>query len=267
MSSFVEKILQNPTTVRKSKMISKSPFQGITISKGDREELFGFTCDRTYVKVTALDKLKKYVKISRLRDLSQFSRGSYCCAACVIEVKKKSIIVSDLRTTTKILLFSCHIPIPFEPSDIILFANAPIHTDIIEISSEDQIIKIGHNDFIEECSHYHEGDKCSKCVDSRKNSMCDIHCHQKYKESSNQRMILRSACPCEENNRQKPFNFSCFSIQTKPEENLKELKEYLSKHTNSRQDKIVQSMQIMSSPQSSPILGQGFRKGDMIPLF
>ena len=262
MSTFLQEIIRDPAAVKQTKKLSKKPFENLVPSKGNDSDLFGYHCDITYIKPDSLKSLKKYGTFLPLHKLSIRSPNTYYCAACIISVKELSLKISDLRTTFRKIKLQYPLQQNFRPHDIILFANAKIiDSNSIYIHSDDQIIKVGHNNSIHKCSHYNPKENCSLIVDTRKNPICDCHCHTLFKEASSQRMILRGAVHLNEEPKKEKKDFSHLN---KPlPENPQELENYLVFHGNLRKQRILQSIK---SPLSSPILGQGFSTGDIIPL-
>lgn len=193
MKSFIDDITPDQEKVKKIKLFSKCPFQSVPVFHGGFQNMFHFNFDKTYVKLGALKKLEKIVKYVPLNEISpRLSGRSFFTIACVCDITRSTLQISDLRNTKySLIVEECP---SLQKFDMIALANFEISITL-RVRHLDQIIRIGHNEKVTKCSQCstNPNDKCTIFIDSRNGPHCDFHCQQLVMKSSEDRPMLKMA--------------------------------------------------------------------------
>lgn len=265
MMSFIDSITPDQDKAKKIKSFSKCPFKSVPVFHGGFQNMFQFNFDRTYVKLGALKKLEKIVKYVPLSELSpRLSGRSFFTIACVCDITRSAILISDLKNTKySLIVEECP---TLQQFDMIAIANFEISITL-RVKHSDQIIRIGHCDKISKCSQCdsNPNDKCTIYVDSRNGPHCDFHCHQLVMKSGDDRPMLKMA--------QTQLKFQNISPFTSPDRTPSMIKgpqvklpdDYLEKyfetHKGSRISKISK---IILPCKEDHKIGVGLSAGDVI---
>lgn len=193
MKSFIDSITPDQDKVKKIKSFSKCPFKSVPVFHGGFQNIYNFNFDKTYVKLGALKKLEKIVKYVPLSELSpRLSGRSFFTIACVCDINRSTLLISDLRNTKySLLVEDCP---TLQQFDMIAIANFEVSITL-RIKHSDQLIRIGHCEKITKCSQcdLNPSDKCAIYIDSRNGPHCDFHCHQLVMKSGDDRPMLKMA--------------------------------------------------------------------------
>lgn len=260
MSAFLDLISQDPKEIRLMRSLNKHPFRNIAQHHGGECKICHFHCDCSYIRPDSLKKLQKYVKYIPLAELSpRSSNRSYFTVGCICDIKGNMIYLSDLHACKRILVAD-YAPV-LNKFDIIAVANAEID-DRMHTTQQSQIIRIGHNDRVEKCSHYGTDDNCSGFVDTRKSPTCDFHCNQMFVDAGNSRSLLKQNTKAAVTPMSSPDRVESLNRPPLREIPKEFVNEYIETHAYGRGAKFAKAL----DRKNSPVIASGFSAGDTILL-
>jgi hypothetical protein len=263
MSSFLESITPDRHTTEMRRCFAKDPFKDLIPETGGAIEFLGFNLDRTFVKSESLKKLKKHVNYVPFAQISSRVRGSLSFTiACVCDIRGDSLLLSDLRSTTQVLIAE-NAP-PLVQWDVIAIANVEIGKKL-RVKEAKQIVRIGECRTVEKCTHAGDGGQCCVFVDSRNGPTCDYHCRQLFADAGKNRMFLKqnTRVMVDETPKSSPERFGgVLDREPLAEVPNQYVNEYLENHPHGRAAKFLNALK----KKDGPTIGAGFKPGEFIPL-
>lgn len=267
MADFLRAIAPASGSGLNQRVLSRDPFSMVRQQSGRNStetRICGFDCDKIYVSVKDMHKLKKHIKYIPLSELtvSACAKGAYFTVGCVCDIDEDRFYLSDLHSAHRVLIASpdhCVIQI----NDVIAIANAKIER-ALETEEQKQIIRIGHIDEVEHCSHYGENvSDCSGYVDPRKNPICDFHCKLGVQKARNSRAFLKQDTKFKDvSPESSPQRASIFAQRPLREIPAEFVNQYIGEHSYGRGAKFSKAL----DRKDAPTIGVGFTPGDIILL-